>query len=161
LAGLAILGIFVFAFWQTILAVTVSLAVIGGLGAFIWKIKKHGFCVKKELFIYKRKRALVDKEQKRIDNIKSKRNNLSRSDYQAARKHAEQLLQSAILKANEAAQNAIRQLDEQENHLNETRCELLKRASKINEKKLVNALSKIDSAINVCTRIKQRIAEDS
>jgi|GEM_PF-3204107 len=161
IGGIAVVGLLVIAFWQVILAATLALAAIGGLGAYIWKIQKHALFVRKELLLYELKRTKMRKEKRNLEIVESRKQILSEEDFHQARKHAQEGFANAQKNARVAADSVCSQLDEQEKHLRDVRLEVLKKASKTKEEKMKRALTKIDLAIEIGKTMKEKLKREN
>lgn len=157
IGGIAVVSLIVISFWQVILVTTLALATVGGLGAYIWKIQKHAVLVKKELFLYERKQKRVQKKEKNLEILKSRKQILSEEDYEQAMTHAREEIAIARANAKKAANAVCTELHLQKEYLNDVRIEVLKRASKTKEEKIKRALANIDSAIDFGNAVKDKL----
>jgi len=156
-----VIAVFIISFWHVIVAVVLALTAIGGLGSYVWRIKKHALALNWSLVSLKRALASCQKRKREIDAIEVRRSALSDSDYRTARSHAVQRFNAAVehLRTHHAdVASAIRDLKDQ---TEAARQKILQRAHKIKETKLKKALGKLDEVTQRLSQLETRLDSEA
>ena len=90
------LGLFVVAFWHVILAAVLALVAVGGLGAYVWKLKRHFVQLQSGLFSFRRAVARCERCNKALTAVEARKQAMSDSDYRSAVSYARQHLSEAV-----------------------------------------------------------------